>query len=444
MYSYPSVDTSEIDRSHDERGTDSIVSCSDSSTNGSSSGSVGDRMDSADSLETIKTNHPHHRAVDRRSFATLSFPCKMHALLNDAESQGFDHIISWQVTGKSFKIHRPQEFVETVLKQYFSQSRLKSFQRQLNIYGFKKVAMGPQKGGYQHKWFCRGKPELCRNIVRQRPYRDLDYPVHTIARTAHSKGERFNTDITMKPISLEEAEVLTLYDFFYPQDPETRQFIQNILSDDDSSNADETRLEAHHQYDQDEEDRLGYYDPRDDDPVIVGDADLDMDGFQFDYSGESGDVSSSLLVGPNPATTITFKTPDSVVESRDPAVEDGEEDDPQEQTGDLSFPYKVHMMVENANKDNYSHIVSWTKDGKAFQVHDVEAFVKSVLPLFFDQSKYESFRRQLNLYQFKRVARGELRGTISHPSFVRGARWMCEDIKRVRCRQQQQQERHSK
>ena len=432
MYSYPSLDldAAEIDQRGDSSGS---VSSSDSSTTDSSS--LCDRMDSADchlssNLETIKSaslhNHHNLKLVDRRSFATLSFPCKMHALLNDAESQGFDHIISWQVTGKSFKIHRPQEFVETVLKQYFSQSRLKSFQRQLNIYGFKKVAMGPQKGGYQHKWFCRGKPELCRNIVRQRPYRDLDYPLHAI-------GERFNTDVTMKPISLDEA---ALYDF---QDPETQQFLQHILSDDDSCSGDETRLESHHHYG-DEEDHLGYYDdPRSDDPVIVGDADLDMDGFQLDYNGESPYFSSSVLVGPSRATTTTIKRPDLVVESRDPAVEDGQEEDSQEETGDLSFPYKVHMMVENATKDNYSHIVSWTKDGKAFQVHDVDAFVKSVLPLFFDQSKYESFRRQLNLYQFKRVARGELRGTISHPSFVRGARWMCEEIKRVRCRQQQEQ-----
>jgi len=371
------------------------------------------------------TSLHNHKLVDRRSFATLSFPCKMHALLNDAESQGFDHIISWQVTGKSFKIHRPQEFVETVLKQYFSQSRLKSFQRQLNIYGFKKVAMGPQKGGYQHKLFCRGKPELCRNIVRQRPYRDLDYPVHTT-------GERFSTDVTIKPLSLEEVETSSLYDFFLShQDPETQQFLQQIMIDDVSSSVNETRLGSHHHY-EDNEDRLDYYN----DPVIVGDADLDMDGFELDCYGESQFFSSSVLVDANPATTTTIMRPDPVVESRDPAVEDGQEE---EETGDLSFPYKVHMMVENAEKDNYSHIVSWTKDGKAFQVHDVDAFVKSVLPLFFDQSKYESFRRQLNLYQFKRVARGELRGTISHPSFVRGARWMCEEIKRVRCRQQQEQ-----
>jgi hypothetical protein len=271
-------------------------------------------------------------------------------------------------------------FAETFLKKYFAQSRLKSLQRQLNIYNFRKVAMGPQKGGYQHKYFVRGKPELCSNIVRQRTCRDSSQQAWPDA---------------VKPIHLEDAEISTLYDFFYPQDPETRQFVQNILSDDDST---ETCLDANLPSSR-----------RDDIDV------MDLDALQFD-TAELEDFSSALI---DPEAAVE----PVVVESRDPE---------EEETSDLSFPYKVHMMVENAEKDNYSHIVSWTKDGKAFQVHNVDEFVKSVLPLFFDQSKYESFRRQLNMYMFKRVARGELRGTISHPSFVRGARWMCKDIKRVR------------
>jgi HSF-type DNA-binding len=328
------------------------------------------------SIETPKvysspgTRRAMKSSKSEASFSALSFPRKMYVLLDDAEREGFDNIISWQPTGTSFRIHRPDLFVEGVLKNYFSQSRLKSFQRQLNIYGFKKVSMGPHKGGYQHKYFIRGQPELCSNIHR---HRILKKPL---------------AGSDMKPIHLDEAEVSTLFDFFYPQDPQTRKHIQHILSDDDT---------------------VATQDDRDN---------LDLDGFQFD---------AAELEQLSPVVIDTGAAHHRAVpmESRDPAASE-------EELSDLSFPYKMHLLVDNAEKDNYSHIVSWTKDGKAFQVHDVEAFVKTVLPLFFDQSKYESFRRQLNLYQFKRVARGDLRGTISHPNFVRGARWMCEEIKRVR------------
>ena len=39
-----------------------------------------------------------------------SFPLKLHSMLNDATSKGFDGIISWNPDGCSFKIHQPAEF----------------------------------------------------------------------------------------------------------------------------------------------------------------------------------------------------------------------------------------------------------------------------------------------------------------------------------------------
>lgn len=52
------------------------------------------------------------------------------------------------------------------------------------------------------------------------------------------------------------------------------------------------------------------------------------------------------------------------------------------------------------------------------------------LCLITDQSKYESFRRQLNLYGFSRVTRGTNKGFISHPYFVRHNRVLCRNITR--------------
>jgi hypothetical protein len=95
-----------------------------------------------------------------------------------------------------------------------------------------------------------------------------------------------------------------------------------------------------------------------------------------------------------------------------------------------SFPWKLHDMLEAAESNNFDHIVSWEPDGLSFKVHKSDEFVTKIMPLYFDQTKYESFRRQLNLYNFSRVARGSNRGMHFHASFVKEDRSLCKEVKR--------------
>lgn len=44
------------------------------------------------------------------------FPFVLHKLLEDAELQGFDSIVSWRPSGRSFKIHNKEAFVDQVSK----------------------------------------------------------------------------------------------------------------------------------------------------------------------------------------------------------------------------------------------------------------------------------------------------------------------------------------
>jgi HSF-type DNA-binding len=48
----------------------------------------------------------------------------------------------------------------------FSQAKLASFKRQLNLYGFSRLTRGLDSGAYYHELFLRGKPSLCHNMVR--------------------------------------------------------------------------------------------------------------------------------------------------------------------------------------------------------------------------------------------------------------------------------------
>ena len=53
------------------------------------------------------------------------------------------------------------------MPKYFRQSKLTSFQRQLNLYGFSRITAGADRGGYYHELFLRNKVFLCQNMVRR-------------------------------------------------------------------------------------------------------------------------------------------------------------------------------------------------------------------------------------------------------------------------------------
>lgn len=101
--------------------------------------------------------------LDRRH---VPFPLKLHKLLNDAESKGFQSVISWAPGGKAFRIH-DATLMPQVLSAYFNQTKYKSFLRQLQNYGFARVHRpGPDKGICTHDLFQRGRPELTLKLKR--------------------------------------------------------------------------------------------------------------------------------------------------------------------------------------------------------------------------------------------------------------------------------------
>jgi intergrase/recombinase len=62
----------------------------------------------------------------------LPFPWKLLRLLEDTEKGINSDIVSWLQDGKAFKIFKPQEFSERIMKIYFKQNKLKSFTRQVS------------------------------------------------------------------------------------------------------------------------------------------------------------------------------------------------------------------------------------------------------------------------------------------------------------------------
>lgn len=95
---------------------------------------------------------PHHMSPPPMA-KSKTFPWKLHEMLQLADHEGFEKIVSWLPDGKSFKVHNTREFVKKVMPNFFLQSKYKSFQRQLNLWGFERLTNGPGKGGYRHPCF---------------------------------------------------------------------------------------------------------------------------------------------------------------------------------------------------------------------------------------------------------------------------------------------------
>ena len=105
---------------------------------------------------------------DEDDLTNETFPFKLYRMLTDTEENGNDNILSFTPSGRAFRIHKPEEFTAKIMPEYFSTSRLASFQRQLNLYGFRRIADGPEKGAYLHEHFRKGHKSLCRKIKRKK------------------------------------------------------------------------------------------------------------------------------------------------------------------------------------------------------------------------------------------------------------------------------------
>lgn len=104
---------------------------------------------SSNKSNSIRTSRKPAKEIIGTGFRNLSdlFPAKLHQMLGEVDPD----IVGWRPHGRAFRVNKPTEFVEDVIPKYgFKQSKLVSFNRQLNLYGFSRVFGGPDSGSYYH------------------------------------------------------------------------------------------------------------------------------------------------------------------------------------------------------------------------------------------------------------------------------------------------------
>lgn len=326
---------------------------------------------------------------------------------------------------------------------------------ELNIYGYRRIQHGPLKGGYVHKCFVRYRPDLSSGVTRRSKNGAKAAASAVAAKVVEMvtvKGDEVRVAPDADPTQLEGVfeefddepikNIANSVDFgscnlqgvfdriFQADDEETSKPAPLIVASSASSAASSSAF-PHQQ-------------PS---PLPAAYKDLGnghyrtASGFVMNMSqlqegaGEEADMEAlfDILAKSGGAEEcdddmMLVDDPEPPPSSESSAT--GGEDEEEEQLSERIFPLKLHKMLENANRDNIEHIVSWVNEGTGFKVHDSKLFTEKVMPMYFDQTKYESFRRQLNLYNFARISRGPQRGVYSHPSFVSKRRDLLCNVKR--------------
>jgi hypothetical protein len=94
----------------------------------------------------------------------------------------------------------------------------------------------------------------------------------------------------------------------------------------------------------------------------------------------------------------------------------------------LQFPWKLHQMLQLAEHNQKSDIISWLPGGNGFKVNKKDRFCSEVMPGYFASQKYKTFQRSLNLWGFESVAKGPSRGACYHQFFVKGHPELCHNM----------------
>jgi hypothetical protein len=116
-----------------------------------------------------------------------TFPHKLYRMVAEVEEKGNDNIVSFFPHGKAVAIHKPHEFVREIMPKYFTTSRMSSFQRQLNSYGFWRITEGQDKGGYFHDSFLKGRKTLIKKIKRKKT--SVRAPPNSLAQSLVNAGQ---------------------------------------------------------------------------------------------------------------------------------------------------------------------------------------------------------------------------------------------------------------
>ncbi|XP_050226579.1 heat stress transcription factor B-3 [Mercurialis annua] len=158
-------------------------------------------------MEGTTNDHDHKGLLEYvRKTTPPPFLLKTYMLVEDS---GTDHVISWNGDGTGFVVWQPAEFARDLLPTLFKHSNFSSFVRQLNTYGFRKVATS--RWEFCNDKFKKGERELLCQIRRRKAWSSKQQQSNNIASIQGTNPQEFDEDQRSSSTS-SSSEINTLVD----------------------------------------------------------------------------------------------------------------------------------------------------------------------------------------------------------------------------------------
>ncbi|CAD8179871.1 unnamed protein product [Paramecium pentaurelia] len=95
-----------------------------------------------------------------------------------------------------------------------------------------------------------------------------------------------------------------------------------------------------------------------------------------------------------------------------------------------AFIIKLYDMLDEQSTPQFQTIIKWSDDGEYFIVMNPKEMESQILPQYFKHNHYQSFLRQLNMYEFQKARNSENNEIFTHPNFKKGNKKQLSQIKR--------------
>ena len=108
---------------------------SPSSSSSQGQGKASDNINDAGVVTQIRpmiTPRLHNDVINKE----LHFPAKLYIMLEAVDNLALSHVVSWLPNGQGFHVKDASKFMELIAPQFFKATKYRSFQRQLNLWGF--------------------------------------------------------------------------------------------------------------------------------------------------------------------------------------------------------------------------------------------------------------------------------------------------------------------